>query len=647
MGSTVHMRRCSLAIIAAGLVGVAGTAIADDVQYLVNHSECTYFGARHKEFVNTGLMRDVLKRRSGNVESFAGATTRAVTSRLAPAVDSSSTSQPSASVNTIDKYIFPALTAAGVAPAAPTTDYEFVRRVYLDLTGRVPTVDQLQQFIGSTDPAKRAKLIDSLIGSHSWIDKWTMYYGDLLKNNSNQTSVRRFPEGRDAFYRWIYTSLTENKPYDQMARELISAQGENTFQQGELNWLIGARVTGGPIQDIWDQMASNTAETFLGLANLNCLECHNGRGHLDTINLWGSQTTRQQAWQMSAFFSKAVQQYTADPNVKNYGYWGIVSSKSYPGTYALNTTTGNRPARQPIGSTRSVTPVYMFNGDAPAQGDNYQAALAKEVTSDFQFARASVNYIWKEFFGLGIVEPTNQFDPARLDPNNPPPSPWTLQPANPALLDALAKDFVASGFDIQALMREITNSQAYQLSSRYDPAAWNPQWETLFARHLVRRLWAEEIHDAIVQTSNVVPAYNIPDYGVTSWAMAFPETLNMPGSGSGVSLFLNSFLRGDRDTAVRSDQLSIPQALNIMNDPVVMTRVRASGTAAKPSLLLQNINKAPDQLVTNLFLTVLSRNPTPDELQQGINSLQSGTRTQTSEDLLWSLYNKVDFLFNY
>src|SRR5439155_7741828 len=116
--------------------------------------------------------------------------------------------------NTIDKHLFQTMSDAGVQPAAKTNDYEFARRVSLDLTGRVPTVDRLLKFVNDTDPAKRAKYIDELLSSPEWVDKWGMFFGDLFKNNSNNTQIQRYPQGRDAFAKWIKDSLTANKPYD-------------------------------------------------------------------------------------------------------------------------------------------------------------------------------------------------------------------------------------------------------------------------------------------------------------------------------------------------------------------------------------------------------------------------------------------------
>ena len=155
-----------------------------------------------------------------------------------------------------------------------------------------------------------------------------------------------------------------------------------------------------------------------------------------------------------------------------YPYWSL---GAYTTDYQLNTTTGNRPARQPIGTVKTITPAYLLGRNRrPRPAQDYRAALAQNVTGDFQFARAAVNFMWAEFFGVGIVDPPDQFDPARLDPNNPPPSPWTLQPSNPQLLNALAQSFIDSGYNVKgADARLIANSDTYQLSSDYN-GTWQP-----------------------------------------------------------------------------------------------------------------------------------------------------------------------------
>jgi hypothetical protein len=619
----------------------------DETSALADHAECVFFGPRRERLLKTGLG----EKDAGS--SILSSTTESVATRLAfvPGGSRTDTFQKYESLPTIDRYLFAAMQANGVAPAETTNDFEFIRRVTLDITGRIPTPARVVSFTSDPSPDKRKRLIDELLASPEYTDKWTMYFGDLYSNRAGQGSagIPRFNEGRNAFYSWIRAAVGANRPYNQMATELITAKGTNSYEQGELNWIVGGVVTGGPQQDIWDSQAATAMETFLGLGHVNCLLCHNGRGHLEGLSLWGKSATRAQAWGIASFMSRTAVVTVREPNVNNQRY-SVEDDTRFRTDYGLNTTTGNRPTRAPIGTQRTVAPSYPFSGARPAAGENYRAAFAKAITSDIQFARATVNYIWKEYFGRGIVEPVNQFDPARLDPDNPPPEPWTLQPSNARLLNALARDFADSGYDLKALMRQIANSRAYQLSARYS-GSWSPAWEPLFARKFVRRLWAEEIHDAIVQSSNFRPTYNIrgftdqPGFAPVSFAMQFPETFNMPDGGGIISQFLDSFLRGNRDEDERRQDGSLLQALDMMNDSFVMNRIRA--TPAGVSLLAQNINLSDDQLVNNLFLAVLSRYPSAAERDAALASLRTGTRVQKAENLLWSLYNKVDFLFNY
>jgi hypothetical protein len=193
-------------------------------------------------------------------------------------------------------------------------------------------------------------------------------------------------------------------------------------------------------------------------------------------------------------------------------------------------------------------------------------------------------------------------------------------------------------------MRDIVNSQAYQLSSRYN-GAYSSTFDALYARHFVRRLWSEEVHDAIAQSSNIIPSYAVASNGTLSQAMQFPEPLNTPSAGNAVTPFLDAFLRGNRDDEVRSGDGSISQALDLMNDAFVMSRVKSTGVAT--SLLVQNLGLPDSQLVNTLFIAVLSRNPTSQEMTTALSQLATGNRNQQAENLLWSLYNKVDFVFNY
>lgn len=655
------MKRRGYAVLASAGVFISGLMpVRGQSEETVNadHAECSYFGSKRAQFVEPMLAAARRTRSSFSDE------TESVVARLGGrdvirAFTPGAGFNPAAmqnSGNLIDKHIFGVLQAKGIAPAARANDYEFVRRVSLDLTGHLPKPERVTAFIADADPEKRAKYVDELLQSSEWVDKWTLYFGDLYKNTDQvrATGTVRRAEGREAFYNWIYNSLKDSKPYNEMAFELISAEGDNSWALGQLNWQVGNRTTGGPVQDHYDQMAASTMETFLGMGHFNCVVCHNGRGHVDTLSLWGKGATRMQAYGFAAFFAQTtfVQQprdQRPDPNIY---YWTLGFNRA--GTYALNTTTGNRPPRTPVGTVRVVPPMYPFGGGLSANpGEAPRVAAARLVTGDFNFARATVNYIWKELMVRGLVEPVNQLDPARLDPDNPPPDPWTLQPSNAALLRDLAQDFIGSGYDLRALMRRIATSDAYQLSARYE-GQWNPSWESLHARRLVKRLWAEEIYDAIAQTSNIpapitmTVSTRVPDgpaaqTRVVSWAM---QTTS-PSSRGGAAAFLNPFYPGDREETDRRRDGSDLQALTLMNNSFVMNRTRSSVTGGQNSLLRQNINKTDQELIANLYMTVLSRMPDASEQATAAAALSSGNRAQAAENLLWALYNKVDFFFNY
>ena len=619
----------------------------------VSDSVCTFFGPQHADFaVNEGMATSgaSMAVRAGSHAAKLAALTTSVANGLPTLPGGTRTGGAGAEgqLGMIDQYLFTAMQDAGVQPADPTTDWEFIRRVTLDLTGRIPDPNRVLTFVADTTPNKRAALVDKLIAKPEWVDKWTMYFGDLLKNNSSNSQINRFRDGVEAFYTYIKGSLAVDKPYDQMTRELITAQGATSYTTGEINYNVGGVVTGGPQQDIFDQQTANIADTFLGIAHQNCLLCHNGAGHLTTLSLWGGQQTRVAAWGMASFlahtytYSTPVTAGTPDPR-----FWTVTdSSPKASGPYLLNTTTGNRPPRQPIGTVSSITPSYIFTGETPKPGENYRAAFARMITADPQFARATVNYMWAYFFGVGLVDPPDSFDPMRLDPDNPPPAPWTLQPSNPRLLNALTQAFIANKYDLQWLMRQIVNSSAYQLSSRYD-GTWNDANYSLYARKMVRRLWGEEIHDAAAISSNQLPSYNITTYGTIGFAMQFPEPVGIPDGTSGnISGFLDSFLRGNRDDQPRSPDGSILQALNLMNDSYIMNRT--SATAPATGILATGLKLTNTQLVNTLFLAVLSRYPTTQEMAAALGNLaNSTTRNTEAQNLLWSLYNKVDFIFNY
>jgi hypothetical protein len=570
----------------------------------------------------------------------------------------SSNSAPAASItrrNLIDDEIFDKLANSKVQPARLTTDEEFFRRINLDLTGRIPAPSDIQTFVSSTDPGKRDAIIEKLLYSPEFNDKWTMWLGDVLVNNVSQVTAatNRQIDGRNQFYRYLYWSVAGWTPLRAIAWDSITMIGNNyDFAAGASNFIIGGSITGGPAQDTYDGMLVRTATALLGQGQYDCLLCHNGTGHLDQLSLWGKQTTRVDAERMAAFFSRTrmtryaaatppAGQVSTDPYLNST----VVSDTYTNVSYDLNTNYGNRPNRVAFGSTKTLTPVYQATGATPTDG-NWRFAFAQSVTTDPMFARNFANRLWKAMFNLGLVDPVDQLDPARLDPSNPPPAPWDFQATHPKLLEKLAQSLSNTDYDLRAFLRLIAQSSAYQLSSRYD-GDWNLQYVPLFARHYPRRLDAEEIHDAISTATGVFTTYTIQDLASVKYAMQFPDT-SEPRSNGAVANFLNSFLRGNRDTTQRSQASSILQQLNLMNDNFVMSRARVS---ASPTLT--SISKITDNsaMLDQLFLTFLSRKPSDYERAHALPYLQKATsataRSTALEDLAWVCINKLDFLFSY
>ena len=553
--------------------------------------------------------------------------------------------------NFIDNILFDKMAADNIQSAPLTSDAEFIRRVTLDLTGRIPSADAITAFLADTNANKRDALVDSLIGTPEFVDKWTMFFGDLFKNNARATNVQRFTGGRDAFYNYIKNAIASNKSYAQMATEMIANNGDN-FVAGETNFIVGGIIPMGPRtgQDTMDGSAVNTAAMFLGINALDCLLCHNGRGHLEEVNLWGSKRTREEAWGMAAFFARTQRQRQVLSQQPNYAKF--IVSEAANGEYNLNTNSGNRPNRDPINGKTSITPRYILNGNGGVNtGENRRQALARLITADKQFARAAVNYIWEKMMVEALVSPSNTFDPDRLDPNATLPNGWSLQPANAQLLEELANHFIQNNYNLRTLIATIVKSSAYQLSAQY-PGSWNLSMVPYYARKYVRRLDAEEVHDAIIKATSIGVTYQMRDtLGVNTWtvnwAMQLPDTVEPQRTAANASNFLNSFVRGDRDVKPRSLEPSIMQALNLMNNNFVMQRIHNANAGSTVSKLLADANRSSQDIITQLYLNTLSRHPTTDEVNALLPQFGTLGRRQAAEAIQWALLNKMDFIFNY
>lgn len=553
----------------------------------------------------------------------------------------------------VDQEIFGKLIKARVPSAPLSSDSEFLRRIYLDLTGRIPSSEDIRAFLADSSPNKRNAVIDKLLYSVEFVDKWTMWMGDLLQNTSTLNSVNfnRNIQGRNAFFNYIRGAVAYEKSFKTIATEVITGRGNNYEDPtAAANFPMAGSTSMGPIQDTYDNMLVKSASTFLGLTYYDCVLCHNGRGHLDQISLWGSTATRAEAQGMAAFFART--RFTRYPENQVAGVPTSFMFNSYDvsdaatGTYDLNTTNGNRPNRLRIGNIVNLTPSYRETGAVPKDA-NWRAAFAQNLTADPLFARNLVNRLWKQMFNLGLVDPVDTLDPARLDAANPPAAPWTLQATHPELLDKLAKEFINQGYQLRPLLRLLAESSAYQLSSRYD-AEWTPDLIPLFARHYPRRVEGEEVHDAIVRATGVLPSYTVQFWADRpSWAMQLPDPQEPRSDGTGLN-FMNTFLRGNRDNQFRQQAGSAQQQLYLMNDSFVTNRVKVAASAKLRALAAITNNS---ELIDETFLTFLSRYPTEYERSRALLFLAKATtpalRNTAVEDLAWVCINKVDFLFSY
>ena len=628
------LTRALTIVVVATLSAVNGSRAADEVE-TAPRAECTFDASQvhsPRELWHVISRNAELVAPSGK-ESDA-TTTPSKRRAVSPPAGSSFTAR-----NFIDTEIFGKMVQDKIRWTVPATDEEFLRRVTLDLTGQIPTADKVKSFVADATPDKRDRLIDELLNSDGFVDRWTLWFGDLVGNVQLTANIREYYQGRNAYYNWMRDSFASGKPYDEMVRESLTGTGTN-FSAGPVNYWVRQILTNGPIQDTYDDMSAASGEQFIGLP-LNCLSCHNGLGHLEAVNTSLVPRTRYDFWKNAAFFAQVTMTTSRDPNTNAVQY---TISDNVTGAYRLNTTSGNKVARQPsAGQANFVDPAFFLSGEAPKTGEPRRQAYARILTGSNQFARASVNYVWKEIFGIGIVEPADSFDLLRQDPSTLAPG-ATLQPTHAALLTKLADSFVASGYNLRALIKLIVQSNAYQLSSRYTPGPWNELWTTYYARHYPRRILSESVLDAIAQATNVPIQINVQGLSPVTRAMALPDPTE-PGARTQFGPLLTAFGRGDRDTTPRSSDGSIVEALEMLNDAVLTSRIKSTNPSTTVAHVLA-ATKDPGTIADELYIVTLARHPSSVERDAAIAYLGSGDLARKTEDLQYALMNRLEFLFN-
>ncbi len=547
--------------------------------------------AEMAEVEETGLVTS--GQLTGEVSIMARYQSQVATFRASIPLGADTSSLP-AEKNLIDKAVFGNLRKLGIPASETCDDATFIRRVYVDITGSLPTAEEARKFLEQTDPQKRAKLIDQLLDSPEYAsffaNKWSM----ILRNRKTKTEDLH---GVYAFYQWIWNNLYDNKPYDQMVREIITASG-SIDQNPPVAWYREVATSEALVED--------TAQLFLGL-RIQCARCHHHPFEKWSMNDY---------YGMAAFFAR----------VGKKNQVGNVNAKGRDKRVFHNV--GVATARNPK-TGGNVVPTAL--GAKPETLTPYQdprVALARWMSQpDNKFlAPTLVNRYWKHFFGRGIVDPEDD-----MRATNP--------PANPELLDALSKHFVQSGFDMKGLVRLICNSSTYQLSAM--PNEYNLKDKQSFSRYYPKRLSAEVLYDALHQITGNTQSLNGIPRGFS--ATQLRDVSNVP-------YFLKVFGQPQVETACeceRSEDASLAQSLHLLNSQDVQGKISSgSGRAAK---LAADKNRSDEDKINELYLWAFSRKPEKSELETAIKYIsREGADVKASyEDIVWALLNSKEFLFNH
>jgi hypothetical protein len=491
--------------------------------------------------------------------------------------------------NYVDRLVFAKLRQMRIEPSVLCTDAEFIRRVTLDLTGQLPTPDEVRHFVAVKTPDKRDRLIDELLDRRDFAAWWALKWADRL--GCNQRFVGK--SGAYKYHEWIREQMVLNVPEDEFARQILTATGGNY-----------SHPAAGFYRRLRDPQAraEEVAQLFLGV-RLQCAKCHNHPGE---------SITQDDYYGLAAFFARLG--YRDGP------YFIQIYDKEE--TVFVRRTGEVRNPR----SGRAIAPKVLGTATPSIPDDaDPREVFAKWLTAPDNpfFARNAANRIWYHLFGRGIVEPVDDFRGS-----NP--------PSHPELLDALAKDLVERRFDRKHLIRTIARSRVYQLSCQ--PTPTNVDDEQYFSHARVRPLQAEQLLDAIGSATGVRERF--AGFPAGTPAMALPDgELKHP--------FLEAFGRPARAMACeceRGNDTTMSQALHLVGSPLVQEKLSSdSGRVAK----LIASGRPDPEVVDELFLATVCRLPTADERASLVQRLQKSPdqRRRVAEDILWALVNHREFLF--
>lgn len=512
---------------------------------------------------------------------------------------------PTRQNNFVDRQVFAKLKALRMNPSALCTDEVFVRRAYLDLCGALPTAEQAQAFVVDKSPDKRARLVDELMTTPAFADFWAVKWADALRVESRTMDVK----GMTAFHAWIRDAVAGNMPVDQFSRAVLSAQG-STYTVPQTNFYRAMREP--------NARAEGIARVFLG-TRLQCAQCHN-----HPFDRW----TQDDYFQWSAVFSrvsyKIINNKIEDKSDKHRfnGEQVVQISKS---TKLINPRTGEQAKAKLLGASELDAKVLEQEHDLDA------AANWVTSPSNKLFAQAQVNRIWYHLMGRGLVDPVDDFRA-------------TNPPSHPELLEKLAEEFVQSGYDMRHIIRIITQSRTYQLSS--EPNATNAADTTNFAYAYIRRLTAEQLFDAL-HLSLEVPA-RFEEFPKVTKAVQIPGPLNRrrreAGKDEGIA-FLAQFGQPPRLLACeceRTGETTMGQSFSLISGPQVNNLLKNKNNKLGKLLSAKSDDASR---IESLYWSVLTRAPSTAEKQAMTTMLsQASDQRAALEDLAWSLVNAKEFV---
>lgn len=494
--------------------------------------------------------------------------------------------------NFIDEQVIAKLQSLNLPPSPRCDDATFLRRAHLDTIGTLPTVQEARDFLADSRSDKRERLIDALLARPEFVDYWSYKWSDLLLVSGQKLR----PQAVKAYYGWIRDHVAKNTPWDEFARQVVTASG-STHENGAANFYA--------LHQDPEDTAETVAQAFMGLS-INCAKCHN-----HPLEKW----TNDQYYGFANMFSR----------VRAKGWGG--DTRSGDGLRVVYSDTQGELLQPSKGRPQPPRPL---DGEAlPFEAtEDRRVPLAKWLTepSNPYFARAIANRVWANYFGVGLVE---KVDDMRV----------TNPASNEALLQAAADYVVANGYDLKRLMREILCSSTYQCSS--DPLPENKPDERYYTHYYPKRLKAEILLDGVSQVSGAATQFK--DQPAGSRALQLADT-------AVESYFLQAFGRPDRLITCdceRSDEPSMTQVLHLYNGDTLNQKLAAKDNAIDKLLAAK---APPEQIVEELYLGALSRFPTDDErhrLAEVIASAPEDERRTAIEDLYWSVLSSREFLFNH